>query len=186
MHSATPSREYLRVASLSSHELEHMMIRGEKPDVDQLIDWMYKGRNVPLWARLVGIGKFVKGFYRGRPGTYQLEAEGDVYGYNAMVRQNAAEEPWLLKPSAQAPFRHSYYRVTDVDPEVPDNAYLHAMLLDYGQGGGPVVDPSRGIRDYLVRVEPGSDDLLLGKAYFRIGPAIVHTNFFVLERMGRA
>ena len=38
--------------------------------------------------------------------------------------------------------------------------------------------PASVLRDYVVRVEPGSDELLLGKAYlarFRVG-------FFLLER----
>jgi hypothetical protein len=38
------------------------------------------------------------------------------------------------------------------------------------------------LRDYVVRAEPGSDDLLLGKAYFSIaGTRIAHT-FFLIER----
>ena len=38
------------------------------------------------------------------------------------------------------------------------------------------------LRDYLVRVVPGSDDLILGKALLALGPARVASNYFVLER----
>lgn len=181
-----PSQDFLRVLRLPGDQHEAMMIRGERPDADQLTGWVYRGGNVPLWARLVGIGKFAKGFYRGTPGTYQLREDGDLYGYNVMVRQNPTEQPWHLKRSPQAPLRHGFYKVSYVDPEARENDYLHALLLDYGRGGNPAIDPSSQIRDYLVRVEPGRDDLLLGKAYVRLGPLKVHTNFFVLERLMRA
>jgi hypothetical protein len=69
-----------------------------------------------------------------------------------------------------------------VDPTTRDNKYLHALLLDYGQGGGAVYDVTKGLRDYLVQVDPKDPDLFLGKAYYAVGPARVFTNFFVLER----
>ena len=68
-----------------------------------------------------------------------------------------------------------------MDPEARDNAYLHALLLDYGRGN-PWYDPSRQLRDYLVRCVPGSDDLLLGKAYMALGPWRIPATFFLLER----
>ena len=37
-------------------------------------------------------------------------------------------------------------------------------------GRQPLYDPSGSLRDYLVRCMPGSDELLLGKAYFALGP----------------
>jgi hypothetical protein len=51
-----------------------------------------------------------------------------------------------------------------------------AALLDYGQGGNPRYDISRILRDYVVRLRTGSDDLLLGKAYFAVaGTRLAHT-----------
>ena len=72
---------------------------------------------------------------------------------------------------------------TPVDPTAPDNRYLHALLLDYGQGKNPRLDASAGLRDYLVQVDAGDPDLLLGKAYYALGPVRVPTaSFFILER----
>ena len=42
----------------------------------------------------------------------------------------------------------------------------------------------RSIRDYFVQVEPGSDDVLLGKAYLALGGRRLFSNFFVLHRRG--
>ena len=110
---------------------------------------------------------------------------GEVYGYNSPVKQNGKRSPWIGKPSDDNPKRFGFYRVLDVDPTSRDNECLHAVLLDYGSGGNKRWDPSRQIRDYLVRVDPGNDDLFLGKAYIALGPARIHTNFFILERHRR-
>jgi hypothetical protein len=59
------------------------------------------------------------------------------------------------------------------------------VLLDYGRGGNKPLDPTAGLRDYLVRVDPGNDDLFLGKAYYAVGPLRVPSNFFLLERHRR-
>ena len=58
---------------------------------------------------------------------------------------------------------------------------MNALLLDYGAGGNRCLDPSGLIRDYLVRVEPGSDELLLGRAFLALGPFRPSPSYFVLE-----
>jgi hypothetical protein len=168
-----PSREYLRLAGLPSGALEAIFLRGDTPDPDGLAGWEHRGTNTPAFARLLGIRKFVKGFYK--------NAAGEVYGYNRPVAQNrlSDDDAWLVEPR-----RFGFYRVVPVDPEARDNAYLHALLLDYGRGGGSVFDPTTRLRDYLVRVERGSDELLLGKAYVALGPARVPVSMFLLERLG--
>ena len=78
----------------------------------------------------------------------------------------------------------AYYTVAPVDPEAIDNRYLHTLLLDYGA----VPEPERGLagmlRDYVVRVERGSDDLLLGHALAAVGRHRIPVGWFVLERLG--
>lgn len=166
------SPRYYELGRMSSAELETVFLRGTMPDLSKLADWEFRGMNHPAWARLAGIKKFVKGFYW----------EGDdLYGYNYPAVQNAIELPWLSK-SGDPPKRFGFYKVAPVDATAKDNAYLHAVLLDYGKGGNPAFDPSRGLRDYLVRVDADNDDLYLGKAYYAIGPMRVSANFFILER----
>jgi hypothetical protein len=167
-----PSREYLRIAALPARELEAIFIRGDTPDPDGLAGWEHRGTNTPAFARLLGIKKFVKGFEKSSGGEHR--------GYNLPVVQNDLGEAWLAKPGAR---RFGFYRVVRVDPEARDNAYLHALLLDYGRGGGSALDPTTRLRDYLVRVERGSDELLLGKAYVALGPARVPVSMFLLERL---
>ena len=161
---------------MSMKELDTVFLRGEKPDVDTLVGWEFRGLNTPSWASVIGIKKFIKGFFL---------RDGEVFGYNSPVKQNGKRKPWIAKPSDDAPKRFGFYRVVDVDPTKRDNAYLHSVLLDYGRGGNKRWDPTSGIRDYLVRVDPGNDDLFLGKAYYALGPLRLATNFFILERHRR-
>ncbi len=172
-----PSRAALALEAASHAELELAFIRGEMPDLEQLVGWEFRGINHPAWARLAGIKKFVKGFYRGD--------DGRVMGYNVPIVQNVLDGRWHMKPDDSAPKRFGFYQVAPVDPTARDNAYLHSVLLDYGKGGNKPWDPSAGLRDYLVQVDPANPDLYLGKAYYALGPLRVHSNFFILERHRR-
>jgi hypothetical protein len=171
---ALASSEYLRIAASGGDALEQIMRRGERPDAEALVGWEYRGMNIAFWASRSPIQKFIKGFYKAR--------DGRVMGYNEPVLQNGPERRWLAKPNDDDPKRFGFYLVTGVDPTSRDNAYLNALLLDYGRGGNSILDPSRGLRDYLVRVNPGSDELILGKASYAVGPLRPMTNYFLLER----
>jgi hypothetical protein len=174
----SPSTEYRALAGRPRSELERVLVRGEIPSVDALAGWEYGGWNHPPHMGGVGIRKFIKGFFR--------TDDDRCFGYNTPARQDGLGHDWTPRPSRDHPKRFGFYRVTPVDPEARDNRYLHALLLDYGRGGNPASDVSRVIRDFLVRVEPGSDDLLLGKAYLALGPARLFSNFFLLQRLAPA
>ena len=167
------SGRFYELGRMSGNELETVFLRGTLPKLDQLAGWEFRGMNHPAWAKLAGIKKFMKGFYW----------EGDeLFGYNCPVAQDGIEMPWRSKPLGQEPKRFGFYRVAKVDPCAKDNAYLHSVLLNYGEGGNKAFDPSSGLRDYVVQVDPGNEDLYLGKAYYALGPLRVRSNFFLLER----
>jgi hypothetical protein len=168
------TKDYLRIAALPPRELEWLVVRGDTPDPAALVGWEFRGTNAwPPLVTLLRIKKFIKGIY--------VDAAGDAWGYNMPVKQNGLAAAWTYKDPA-SPKRFGFYRVAPVDPGARDNAYLHAVLLDYGRGGNPVFDPSMVLRDYLVRVDKGSDELLIGKAYAAVGAARVSVGYFVLER----
>jgi hypothetical protein len=183
---ARPGAAFLELARMPARALEDVLRRGHTPDLASLVGWELRGLNTPPWARFLGIRKFIKGFYgpagSGQPAT----APAAIRGYNCAVVQNAVEEPWIGKPDPVRPDRFGYYHVAAVDPTSRDNAYLHAVLLDYGRDGNASLDPTRGLRDYLVQVDPAQPDLFLGKAYYALGPARLGVSFFVLERFRRA
>lgn len=172
-----PSEAALRLEASTHAELDQVFLRGEMPDLAQLVGWEFRGINHPFWASIAGIKKFVKGFYRGE--------DGRVMGYNCPVVQNVLDGRWHTKPSDTAPKRFGFYEVAATDPTARDNYYLHSVLLDYSKGGNAKLDPTNGLRDYLVQVDPENPDLFLGKAYYALGPLRVSSNFFILERLRR-
>jgi hypothetical protein len=168
------SPAYLGLGRLPFRELEAIMLRGERPDPRALAGREFRGMNVAAFTKLLGIKKFIKGFYENE--------SGQLYGYNMPVVQNRLDEPWLYKNPGD-PRRFGFFRVDPVDAATRDNAYLSSLLLDYGRGGNHELDPTSGLRDYLTRVDRGSDELLLGKAYYALGPLRVPAGYFVLERL---
>ncbi len=172
--SRSASPEYRRLAGLPKAELEAIMLRGETPSLASLAGYEYRGYNTAPTTALLGIRKFIKAFFA-TPG-------GRVYGCNTPVVQNGLSGPWKARPQESAPRRYAFFSVAPVHPEARDSIYLHALLLSYAQGRNPLYDPSRLLRDYLVRCTPGSDDLLLGKAYMAFGPARIAASYFLLER----
>jgi hypothetical protein len=176
-HGEAMSPRALALGASSSEQLERAMRRGRAPDLDALVGWQWRGMNVMPWTVIAGIRRFVKGFER---------RGAETYGYNCPVARGALHEPWRTLPDHAAPKRFGYYLVHKVDPTSRDNAYLDAVLLDYGRGGNPALDPTSLLRDYVVAPDPSDPDLLLGKAYLRLGPAYPAVGFFVLERFRRA
>ena len=172
--SPLPSPAQLALEQMPMWELEKVFVRGTQPRLEDLVGWEFRGVNhLPLnvlpVANLVGIKKFVKGFFK--------TEDGRVMGYNSPVKNNALDGRWHV-----AAKRFGFYEVAPVDPTARDNKYLHAVLLNYGKGGNPVYDPSQVLRDYVVQVDANNPDLYLGKAYGAFGPLRIPTNFFILER----
>jgi hypothetical protein len=172
------SARFLEIANLKRRELGAIMLRGQTPNVDSLIGWEYRGMNIGIGPKLLGIQKFIKGFYRSE--------KGQAMGYNVRAKQNGPQGPWAAKLDGGQAKRFGFYTVGLVGPEALDNAYLHALLLDYGKGGNPRFDVTRGLRDYVVRIDPDSDDLLLGKAYMATGSLRLPLGYFLIERFRRA
>jgi hypothetical protein len=164
-----PTPAALALEQVSLAELERVFLRGTTPDADQLVGWEFRGINHPWYAPLLGIKKFVKGFYRGD--------DGRAMGFNRPVVNNALDGRWHVGAK-----RFGFFEVHAVDATSRDNAHLHATLIDYSRGGNKPWDVTGGLRDYLVQVDPSNPDLFLGKAYYALGPVRVPVNFFILER----
>ncbi len=166
---AYPSARVLELERASRPELDRVFQRG--------VNTQFVAIRTSAWAKWVGIKKFTKGFFR--------DHDGQVHGYNVPIVQGRLDDAWVAKPDDHAPRRFGFFLVTPVDPSARDNAYLHALLLDYGRGGNKPWDPSRGLRDYVVQVDADNPDVLLGRAFYAVGPARLETNFFILERHRR-
>ena len=158
-----------------------IMEAGTAPDFDSLVGWEFSGINTVWIAGLVGIRKFIKGFYRGP--ARATGPEPFIQGYNIDVRQNGVGKPHLAKPNKDDPRRFGFYRVHAVQPGAKDGRYPNALLLDYSLGGNSFLDPSRLLRDYIVQVHPDEPDVLLGAAYGALLGIRIFVSYFVLHRL---
>jgi hypothetical protein len=147
---------------------------GSPPDITSLTGFEFRGYNQPRAAALLGIRKFIKAFY--------LDGAGRPFGCNTPVSQNGLDGEWLARPAPDAPKRYAFFQVEPARPGAPDSLQRGAALLDYGRGGNRAYDIARILRDYLVRVEPGSDELLLGKAFFVVAGRRLAHSYFLIER----
>jgi len=175
-------RGFLELVACSDAELTRILGAGTAPAFDDLVGWEFDGANTAKSAHLIGAAKFRKGFYEGpplRPGG----PEPFIQGYNIDVRSGPLTEAWHAKPSDQAPTRKFFYRVHAVVPGARHSRFENALLLDYGLTAKfSVASP---LRDYLVQVYPDDPDLLLGRAYYALGPVSIPLSFFVLKRWAR-
>lgn len=172
------SSEFRKMGSRSRSELEAIIQHGEAPEATSMVGWEYRGMNTGPLVKYVGLQKFIKGFFN--------QPDATIMGYNIAVRQNGVGAPWVSKSINAAPGKFGFYRVCKVDITSMDNRYVNAILLDYSKGRNGAFNIIGLLRDYLVRIERGSDDLLLGKAYLAIGRKRVMLGYFVLERLRMA
>jgi len=169
------SDHYRELAGYSNKQLEQVWRAGEPATVEGMLDWEYIGWNTsPPGIKLVKLQKFSKGQFRAR--------NGEVYGYNTPLVQNGLTDPWIAKPDDADPDRWRFYKVESGDPL---GLGKEAMILRYGAGGNGPLRIYNRLLNYLVRVNPGSDDLVLGKACADLGPVHFRINFFLLERHRR-
>src|SRR5258705_1332757 len=148
------SERYRELARTSNTGLEAALRAGKGPSLESLVGSEWCGYNTPPLTKLLGIQKFIKGFFQGPQG---------VEGYNTPAVQNGINGPWLAQPSPETPRRFGFYTVTRVNPSARDNFYPQSLLLDYGASkrnqSGRV---ERALRAYLLQPHPDRPDTLLG------------------------
>lgn len=173
---AKQKRTLKDLARLSVEELEEIFEKGITPDPEKLVGWEFKGYNVPFIARLLGVKKFKKGFYK--------KGE-EFWGYNIPVLQNSIDEPWISKTKDGVPKRYAFYSVREVKEGEKENREKGALILNYGDGNNLPWEGSF-LRDYLKQVDEDNDDLYIAKVYIAIGPARLMPSFFIMERDKKA
>ena len=147
---------------------------GTPPDPDSLAGREYRGVNRPGTSALLGIRRFVKGFEKAPDGT--------VLGYNKQVRGSALDTPWTAHRRKDGRVAYAPFVVL---PR-PEGRTPDGVLLDYGAPDHPEPGVARRLRDILVRVDPGSHDLLLGRGYLAVGTRWVPVGWFILDHLGPA
>lgn len=154
---------------LSPAALRARMDAGHPVRAADLPSGWYRGVSLglPAWVDRLAWKTFAKTVHR----------EGDaVRGWNVRLEQDGigAEPRPRLRRGRPRVFGH--YAVVD------DGG---GVVLDYGRGRGPRLDPGRLMRDPVVALRAGEPTLLLGRTWLALGPLRLPTpSFFVLEYAG--
>ena len=180
MSSEAASADLLRLARLPRRTLRSMMDSRPGADPMALVGWEYRGVNMPAAFAVAGIRRFIKGFH--------LADDGSVLGYNVAVAGASLEVAWQERRQPDGRRAFAPFLVSAVDSGLPHSRYPHALLLDYGAAHDPALGPATALasrlRDYVVRVRRGSDDLLLGRAFLSFDTIDLPVAYFALERRG--
>ena len=172
--------DYVSMCLASNEELENIMRCGVQPDPEKIIGWEFRGWNTLDLTALAGIRKFKKGFYHEDP---VADPQQGIQGYNVQIVANGLGDDWFDKIKRGSSIKHGWYNCGPVDLNAVDNKYPNALLINYDTDKNPIIDPSKKLRDYIVKPYADNDDLMLGKAFIAVaGPFRIFVSYFVLER----
>lgn len=158
--------------------LRELLARGHRIEPDALAGWQYRGTSLgmPAFVDQLAWKTFVKAFYRDPGAPF-------VRGWNVRIRQTGLLGPIEPPVKNGRPFTFGHFRVVEPRGYRVPRGSDRGLLLDYGLGGNPALDPIRLLRDPIVALNEGSADLLLGWSYLDLGVVQVPTpSFFTLER----
>ncbi len=164
---------------LSRRELVDRLVHGHPIDPRALDDSEYRGVSLGLPAAIERITwkVFKKAFHRD-------PADGVLRGWNVRLEQRGVGGPCVPLVRRGKPLTFGHFRVRPTDARTP-HGLAGRLLLDYGLGRNPRLDPTALVRDVIVALEPGRADRLLGWMYLELGGVRARTpSFFLLEREG--
>lgn len=157
--------------------LEDVFAKGTAPDADALCGYEFYGYNTAAIAGVLGIRKFKKAFYK-REGS-----RTSFGGYNCKVRPTPLDGAWI-NGGPGGPYQ-GYYDVREGADGAAIAKHPNALYLDYGSEPANSLFDGNFLRDFLVQPDANTPDVLLGKAYAKLGPITLPVSFFVLQRVHR-
>lgn len=159
---------YDTLAQATPAQLEHILLTGKPPDMEELNGYIYCGWNHEWIGNLSG-KKFKKGF---------MKKDGQNMGYNEIVIQDdtGCTGPWKQHIGSNGkPTQLGYFRTSYVKNEPPAKLNQRYANLGYFDYDIPHMHKwylsfFKVIRDFVVLPNEGDNSLLLCKAYLRVFP----------------
>lgn len=175
MNQGNKKHTFDELTKLSNKQLDPFMVEGTAPQLEDVVGYDFRGWNINPATKISGTRKFKKGFF-GDP------AVGHIWGYNVPTEQNGMNGPWNAKPNENNPRRYFFYKVFTAK-SVAHKKHPNSLIVHYAKWGEYFfLNPVKYTVDYLVYPDPDNRDLMVGKAYFEIGPIKFFAGYFILER----
>lgn len=166
------SKSALALWGTDNLEKKKLMRDGRQPET--FVGSEFMGLNTGFLPKLFGFQKFIKTFYL---------KDTLTFGNNFRVKQNNPESEYVKLFKDYQPVPQGHFLVVSAKDRDKWNHYSDAVFLDYGIINNAWYQPARLLRDYLVQPFPENPGILLGHAYFAVGPFQISGAFFVLERI---
>jgi hypothetical protein len=166
--------------ALDRAQLAAALAQGHTIASDALANRVYRGVSLglPDFVDRLAWKTFAKVFLRDR-------ARKVLRGWNLRLEQTGLDGPLVPRQRRGVDFHFGHFRVEPAAGYALPRPLPQALVLDYGLGGNPRLDPSNRIRDPIVAVNEGSAELLLGWTYLDLGAFRVGTpSYFTLEAVG--
>lgn len=166
--------------ALRTGDLAALLRAGHPIDPASLEGGAYRGVSLglPAWIERLSWKTFQKTFYRD-PST------GALRGWNVRVEQRGLHAPTVPLLRRGVPWTFGHYEVRPAGGYRPPRGFDRGLIIDYGRGANPRLDPTRRMRDPLVALREGSVEWLLGMSYVDLfGLALSTPSYFVLRREG--
>jgi hypothetical protein len=168
-----------QLSGLKDAELEKVLKAGLPPTVADISGYEFRGWNQNSGTDIIGTRKFIKGFYGAKP-------DGTGWGYNMPVEQNGLQQPWNPKKENGQDKRYAFFRVLP-GSQMKDSVYPSMLVVDYRQWKDYFfLSPIKYTVDYVVFVEPGNTDLILGKSYSQFLGLKMFLGYFIIERFRKS
>lgn len=169
----------------SRSQLRALLAAGHPIDPSSLDDTRYRGVSLGLPSAVERLTwkTFRKVFHRD-------PKDGSLRGWNVRLEQRGLDGPSVPLQRRGAPISFGHYRVDRADEARARGCPLppgcdRGLLLDYGAGGNPRLDPTSLVRDPLVALRRDDPSLLLGWTFLKLGRRAVPTpSFFALAHEG--
>ncbi|MBT3219797.1 MAG: hypothetical protein HN348_11965 [Proteobacteria bacterium] len=197
---------------MSRRDLKGTLAKGHPIEAEELSNREYHGISLglPRWAEKLSWKKFKKVFRReqfgglrgwnvavvdnsrlspGPAGSVGRDSStGNLCFESASVAlrpRNGLDEDWIDAKRGNVPITYWHYVVVPAQGHLLPGPYEEGLLIHYGWGGNSRLSTMRPIRDPLLAVNEGSNELLLGYSYLDFGFARFDTpTFFCLIRGG--
>lgn len=165
---------------MSRRQLMRALCEGHPIDPAALDDSMYKGVSLglPGFIDKLAWKTFEKVFLRDRE-------TGVLRGWNVRVEQRGVDAACVPQLKDGKPLAFGHYEVVPARGRRLPKPCDQGLLIDYSLGGRRRLSFGARLRDPIVAVNAGSEELLLGWSYLDFGFVRIGTpSFFTLERIG--